>query len=201
MKMQELCVAALFVVAGCSPSDNGNSSATLAKESGSPVKEIATVPASITANSATDLTKFFGTEKPFCDYANNLDILTPKGVIQAPIKTKQDFWESSLARFDGTLHGLKVVGVASFRLEGVGANAVIFDETNERVWTILGPIYGKSHTLAKYFPGSIQPDNAVACPDCETSGDHPQFTALRDGPYSKEFYGLGMSAIECGFFD
>lgn len=191
----------LAALSACSPAqdadtqENGSENLSLAQNSA------ASAPEMPVAASRADITKFFGRDKPFCNYANNRDILIPKGTPKSAIKTNQGFWESSLSKFDGNLYGLKVVGVANFRMEGVGATAILFDETADRVLTILGDIYGKSSPYAQYFPASTAPDKAVACPDCEISGDHPEFTAIRNASHTRDFYGVGKSALECGFFD
>lgn len=193
-----ICLALFVALTGCAPAKNTGTSDKAAVEAsestGVTISSVA--PAAKTLDA--DLTKFFGNDKAFCDYANNLDIITPKGAVKGPLKTGKSFWDSSLAKFDGTLHGLKVVGVANFRMEGIGANAILFDEPGERVLEVLGKIYGGT---AGYFPTSTAPDKSVACPDCEITGDHPEFTAIRNAAHTRDFYGLGQSALECGFFD
>jgi|GEM_PF-1918462 hypothetical protein len=145
--------------------------------------------------SQNDLTKYFGTEREFCDYLN-LDILSP-GVKKSPIKSKssENFWESSISKFNASLHGLDVVGTAEFRQEGYGGRAIIFDNPNTDVLKKLGKIY------AGKFPNAISGLGASYCPECEYTADHPSFTTLQDGADTVNTYGIGKSAVLCGFSD
>jgi hypothetical protein len=145
--------------------------------------------------SQNDITKYFGTEKEFCDYLN-LDILSP-GVKKEPITNKwsEKFWERSISKFNASLYGLDVVGTAEFRQEGSGARAIIFDNSNTEVFNKLGNIY------AGKFPTSISGEGAMYCPECEYTFDHARFTTLLDEETTVIFFGIGKSSIACGFYD
>lgn len=142
-----------------------------------------------------DITKFFGTQKDFCEYMN-LDILSP-GVASGPIQStlSESMWEGSISKFSAQLHGLNVVATAEYRAEGVGGKAIIFEDSNATVLSTLGKIYADS------FPTSILGEGAMWCPECEYAGDHPRFTALQNETETLNHYGIGKSAVLCGFFD